>query len=267
MPVVLLPVSISPILEFMSLANTGIYTLRRSGLMLLMLFFHEQILAGVSLFADNLLIDLGSHFDDEELRYELVLDNPTDQPVEKLLVETSCGCTGVDVLTDRVAPHSSVTAFISIDLLGKRREIRKTLDITFEHRGQQYIQQIDLTFVAKKRVTGHEGRSLQQSLFKAECASCHARPARGRSGKELFAAVCGQCHGVQAEGATAMGFNRLSYLKNLDTDKFRDVTRNGLADQQYMPGFAGNMVGHSQMSRLTHSSTILVANALSGTIC
>lgn len=209
----------------------------------LMLLISHLSMADVSLFADKPLIDLGTFFDDEELRYELVLVNPTDQLVENLLVETSCGCTAVEVLTDTIAPHSSATVFISIDLLGKRRKIQKTLDITFVHNGQPHLQQIDLSFIAKKRVIAHEGRSLQESLFRGECASCHAEPAKGKTGKALFAAVCGQCHGMQAEGATAMGFNRLSYLKNFDAERFRDVTRNGLADQQYMPGYAEELGG------------------------
>jgi mono/diheme cytochrome c family protein len=34
----------------------------------------------------------------------------------------------------------------------------------------------------------------RQAVFKGDCASCHATPAKGKSGKELYDSVCGICH-------------------------------------------------------------------------
>ncbi len=194
--------------------------------------------AGVSVFAENQHVDLGERFDDLPLKYTLVLDNPSGQPVNKLVVETSCGCTKVELQTDTIKPEDGTAANISIELLGKRGKIEKTLEVSFLHEGKQYRQKIGLSFIVIKRVTGHSNRSLQDHLFKGSCATCHAEPAKGKRGEPLFAAVCGQCHGLKAQGATAIGFNSLTYLRNMDPDIVRRQVHDGVGDRDNMPGFA-----------------------------
>jgi cytochrome c5 len=47
-------------------------------------------------------------------------------------------------------------------------------------------------------------RTDRQAVFKADCASCHAKPAQGKYGKPLYDAVCGICHDAEHRAEAAV---------------------------------------------------------------
>ena len=52
---------------------------------------------------------------------------------------------------------------------------------------------------------------LFRSVFKADCARCHAEPANGKLGQPLFAAVCGICHEAANRATMVTDLHNLSY--------------------------------------------------------
>ncbi len=90
----------------------------------------------------------------------------------------------------------------------------------------------------------------RQGVFKADCASCHAAPAKDKLGQPLYAAVCGICH--EAEHRATM----VTDLHNLPYQTTPEIWRNWITHGKpgsLMPAFAlaeGGILTDEQISSL-----------------
>jgi mono/diheme cytochrome c family protein len=75
----------------------------------------------------------------------------------------------------------------------------------------------------------------RQAVFKGDCASCHATPAIGKSGKELYDSACGICH-ESANRATMVP--DLHHLKVPTSIDFWKIWIGQGKTNSFMPAFA-----------------------------
>jgi len=98
----------------------------------------------------------------------------------------------------------------------------------------------------------------RQSVFKGDCASCHATPAKGKSGKELYDLVCGICH-ESANRATMVP--DLHHLKVPTSVDFWKIWITLGKTNSFMPAFA-----RAEGGPLTKSQITSIAKYLAKTI-
>lgn len=90
-----------------------------------------------------------------------------------------------------------------MDLKAKFGDITKSVTVTTDQ-GEKTLRVIaHLPPAATEREKNQErAMADRQGIFQGACATCHARPARGKSARELFVATCAICH--EAEPRAAM---------------------------------------------------------------
>ncbi len=146
---------------------------------------------------------------DELVHFSFSLTNVSSTPVTINWVRTSCGCTVAQLpSTPWTIPPGGHGAFgVDVDLRGKFGVFTKL--VTLDTSQGQKLLSVKLTLPAAtlgSRTVGGGGvvdsrtRNMQlaladrQTVFKNDCARCHAAPAVGRTGQPLYEAVCGICH-------------------------------------------------------------------------
>ncbi|HEX7577987.1 MAG TPA: cytochrome c, partial [Verrucomicrobiae bacterium] len=92
------------------------------------------------------------------------------------------------------------------------------------------------TLTDAERARGVEmAKADRQSVFKADCAACHAKPAEGKYGKALYDAVCAICHEGEHRATMVPDLHNLKVPTN---DEFwRTWTAHGKAGS-LMPAFS-----------------------------
>jgi|SRR5665213_2967251 len=117
---------------------------------------------------------------------------------------------------------------------------------------------------AQAMIDPNRARSFQmakvdrQAVFKGDCASCHATPAKGKSGKELYDLVCGICH-ESANRATMVP--DLHHLKVPTSVDFWKTWITLGKTNSFMPAFA-----RAEGGPLTKSQITSIAKYLTKTI-
>jgi mono/diheme cytochrome c family protein len=90
----------------------------------------------------------------------------------------------------------------------------------------------------------------RQAVFKGDCASCHAAPAKGKSGKELYALVCGICHESENRATMVPDLHHLKVPTSVD---FWKTWISLGKTNSFMPAFAkkeGGPLTRSQINSL-----------------
>lgn len=128
--------------------------------------------------------------------------NASTREVVIAAVNPSCGCTVAEFPASpwRLPPGGSGEIRFHIDVQGKSGELYKTATVVTSE-GPCTLR---LKIVIAAPPGGTErARNValatadRQTVFRGDCARCHAAPTAGLTGVELFAAACGICH--QAE--------------------------------------------------------------------
>ncbi|MBF0240390.1 MAG: DUF1573 domain-containing protein [SAR324 cluster bacterium] len=120
---------------------------------------------------------------------DLLVSNTGDKPLKIRGIETSCGCTTIQMEKRMIEAGSSAVIRFEVDTRGKIGRIEKT--ITLHTNEPESPRIIPVVFHAR------EGQDLTEGLkelFRPPCDSCHLTPAGDLAGKALFQAVCVMCH-------------------------------------------------------------------------
>jgi mono/diheme cytochrome c family protein len=183
--------------------------------------------------------------------------------------QSSCFCTVAKLPQQpwRIGPGSNGPIQVTMDLAGKNGTVMKavTVDSTTGRK----------TLLVKTTVTpapAQAGASMneadrsknmqtaladRQAIFKkAECASCHAEPAKGKSGgAELYAAVCSSCHDSPQRASTVPDLRALPHAP--DAADWKTWIRYGRAGSM-MPAFAQSEGGPLEDRQIVALSEYLV---------
>ena len=191
--------------------------------------------------------DFGELRSDEKVRHSWVFHNDGDLPLKIQRTRTSCGCTAGVVEEGEVAPGSKGVLEVTFDGAGQHGTVRKTVSVFSNDPVNPLVR---LTIRAKvqsveiaRASDGHPSIS-GQSLLMGQCATCHSKPAEGKSDVELYDAICAMCHGPQAEGepGIAPGLREADYLVSRTDEELATGIGYGTANPR-MPGFSQIMGG------------------------
>ena len=125
--------------------------------------------------------------------------NVSTRPITIVRIKPSCACTSEKrtKIPLHLAPKRSSRVFLDTDIRGKRGFINKSAQV-FSSAG---VQKLEFKIVIGANPTSMNrqanlaiAKSNRQAVFRGNCANCHAKPTRGRNGKDLFEAACGICH-------------------------------------------------------------------------
>jgi mono/diheme cytochrome c family protein len=189
--------------------------------------------------------DFGDLRSDQKVTYEWVYHNDGDQPLEILSTRPSCGCTAVLPDDTPVPPGERGVMVVTFDGAGMRGTIRKSLAVLSndEVRPRALLTiTANVTPVAEPVDESGHPRIAGQSMLVGECASCHAAPAKGKTGTELYVAICAMCHGSDGVGGRAPSIREASYLSSRSDDELHTAIAYGTANPN-MPGFLDLMGG------------------------
>lgn len=189
--------------------------------------------------------DFGSIPSNRKVEFRWVFHNDGDEPLRILTTRPSCACTATLVQKDPVPPGGTGFIDVTFDPTSQYGQVHKSLAVTSNDPVNKAVL---LTMEARvipsdteRPSPGHPPIS-GQSLLIGDCASCHAKPASGKSGGDLWNAVCSMCHGRQAEGGRAPSLREASYLESRDDKTLADAIAYGTVNPK-MPGFSVDMGG------------------------
>lgn len=143
--------------------------------------------------------------------FVFVVTNASPQEVLIISLRTSCSCTTAQLpplpgAAYRLAPGASATIGAVVDLRDKAGTFTKEVFVETSVGPQTLQVRVELPvdpwaaltpgqLTKADRVKNIErARVNRTAIFQGDCASCHAEPARGKTGAKLFAAACGICH-------------------------------------------------------------------------
>ena len=185
--------------------------------------------------------------DQGTVTYRWVYYNDGDEPLRILGTRPSCGCTATVVEDSEIPPGGQGALEITFDPSAQRGTVRKTLAVTSSDPTDPHLL---LTIRAKVEVVappepepGVHPPTGGQSLLMGDCATCHAQPAKGKTGQPLWAVVCAMCHGSEGQGAEHGPSLRTPDLLSSSDDEDLTVAIAYGTSNPRMPGFAELMGG------------------------
>jgi mono/diheme cytochrome c family protein len=132
--------------------------------------------------------------------YVFGVTNVSDSEVVIEHAKPSCSCTTAKMPSEpwHLAPHTGGQMLVSVDLKGKMGTFDKTVGVYFADTNQppkflrvtvkmpdrKLMREANLKMAAADR----------QAVFKGDCATCHAEPAKTATGHALYRQACGICH-------------------------------------------------------------------------
>ncbi|HVR36878.1 MAG TPA: c-type cytochrome [Methylomirabilota bacterium] len=135
-----------------------------------------------------------------------VVTNISNSEVAINWLRPSCGCTAAKLpeYPYKLAPGTNVEISAHIDIRGKRGTLSKALYVDTTVGLQTLIMKVNIPLDAPESMTPDQrtinlaiAQADRQAVFKNDCASCHAEPAKGRTGEALYTAACAVCHDAE----------------------------------------------------------------------
>ena len=179
--------------------------------------------------------------------------NTTAYEISILSAVGSCSCTKAELPQTPwvIRPGTNGVLDVKTDLAGKSGTVTKSVTVTYTG-GTKTLQVTSI--VTPGGQTGpspHDEERLKnmqtaladrQVVFKnAECASCHADPAKGRTdGAQLYFVACANCHDSANRASTVPDLRALKHPT--DADHWRKWIAYGRAGSM-MPAFAQSESG------------------------
>lgn len=166
-----------------------------------------------------------------EAKFTFWLTNVSSSEVLVNGVRTSCGCTVAKLPSQpwHIAPGSNGPIEVTVNLAGKSGLIAKGVTVDSSAGIKQLTVRVNIPSAAAPgslpvQASGTMGdadrlKNMQlaladrQVVFRnAECAKCHADPAKGKTdGRVLYAAVCATCHNSHLRAAAVPDLRTLPH--------------------------------------------------------
>jgi mono/diheme cytochrome c family protein len=195
-----------------------------------------------------------------EAHFTFYLTNVSPETVTILGASGTCFCT-VAKLPDlpwKIAPGAGGEINVTMDVRSKSGTIPKGVTVSTDKGVKSLsVSTTILPPAAPTTMNAAERESNQklavadrQAVFKGECASCHAEPAKNKMGKELFTSVCGVCH--EAEHRATMVPNLHTITQETNPEFWRNWITHGKPGS-LMPAFAeteGGVLSEVQITSL-----------------
>jgi mono/diheme cytochrome c family protein len=159
----------------------------------------------------------------------------------------------IDVTMDLAGKSGRVMKGIFVDTTGGRYNLTVTTAITPPDPSQVQAPTMNDSERLKNMQTALADR---QALFKkAECASCHAEPAKGKTdGAQLYAGVCAGCHDSPHRASAVPDLRALNHATDLE--HWKHWITYGRAGSM-MPAFAQSEGGPLDTTQITVLATYL----------
>lgn len=164
-------------------------------------------------------------------------------------VQPSCGCTTAKLppLPWTIAPGANGRIDITVNIANDSGTISKTVLIETD-RGSNVLEARITISVLKNPVRSGDQRMQdikiatidRQAIFKADCATCHVKPAEGKYGRELYQRACGICHDAPDRAANVPDLHSIS--ESTDQELWRKWAAYG-KPHSLMPAFAATEGG------------------------
>lgn len=216
--------------------------------------------------------DLGNVAEGIEIPYTFKIHNIGGEPLKISNVNTSCGCTVLNLKDKIIEPGKTGDLEVIMDTTLKQGFVKKSIDISSNDPKKPKTQIFLSAFVQpsanklKEReketqqnnqgdmvdgpmgftpVNPHLGLSTsgKVKIFAGKCAACHVTPGVGKVGRDLFLADCAMCHGMKAEGGMGPGLLSINYNDPAVLAYIQKTIRYGSASNLSMPGFAKEVGG------------------------
>ena len=185
--------------------------------------------------------DLGVVKTDDKVHHTFVLYNVGGKPLRIYDVETSCGCTVVDVTHKVLHPGEFTELKVTLDTSIKLGKTKKKITVKSNDPKTPELA-LYLTGTVIHQMMGHEKIEVKDPLvlFKGECATCHVDKGKGKVGKDLFVADCSMCHGLNGEGVKDIAPSLLTgdYNDEKVFTAVRKVIAEGSPNSPQMPPFS-----------------------------
>jgi cytochrome c553 len=193
-------------------------------------------------------VDLGAVNHPEVAYGSFDITNAGDEVLVIEEIGATCGCTVTDYLSGELAPGEKVTIHFQVFSRGKSGNIRKGIKISTNDPDNRKIW-----VYAHLNVKLQEHQQMDHSaVFKGECGTCHAQPAKNLMDEALFEAVCFMCHGHHGLGGLAKELNDFEYVSQHDEEYFRTIISSGMENTS-MPAFSkqhGGPLNEAQIESL-----------------
>jgi mono/diheme cytochrome c family protein len=183
------------------------------------------VLAEAGGFADALVFDASTKEiqgkpGDTNFIFGFSFTNHATAPAVIESVRTSCGCTVARVpqLPWTIPPDGAGEFSVVLDARGKRGTITKSVFVSTSLGLKSLTVRGIVADSGSSGVGDDRLRNLQIALadrfavFRGECASCHAKPAEGKTGPALYVAACGVCHDAHNRGSMVPDLKALPHL-------------------------------------------------------
>jgi mono/diheme cytochrome c family protein len=195
-----------------------------------------------------------------EAHFTFYLTYVSQETVTILSANGTCFCTVAKLPEQpwKIAPGASGEINVTMDIRSKSGTIPKGVTVSTDKGVKPLsVSTTILPPVAAAQMNAADRESNQklavadrQAVFKGECASCHAEPAKNKLGKELFTSVCGVCH--EAEHRATMVPDLHTITQETNPEFWRNWIAHGKPGS-LMPAFAeteGGVLSEAQITSL-----------------
>lgn len=203
-----------------------------------------------------------------EAHFTFIVTNISTNPVFIDSVSTSCGCTVAKLPATPwiLQPGSNGQLQAMMDLTGKTGTLTKAVMIHSDKGEKTLLVRastggisrrptgIPIPFISARERNQQSARSDRQTVFRNDCAKCHAEPGRDKSGEPLYAAVCGICHEAEHRADFVPDLRKIGH--EINPDFWRRLVLHGKTDSM-MPAFAREEGGPLDLKQVDSLVTFL----------